>query len=176
MSLKDKAKRKAKNKIKKVAFKIIKPFLPFIIVIVGIVFAVCTVVDSLFTTEDDMKVVEQLSNENYQDQYSEWLKEKESSPNAITNNKELISKGMFTWPIPGYTLITSHFGMRNHPLTGVYKLHSRYRCRRATWFNFCCNGKWNSYKSRFQYCLWQYGYNRSSEMVLLLYMHMVVKY
>lgn len=31
---------------------------------------------------------------------------------------------MFTWPIPGYTLITSHFGMRTHPITGVYKLHS----------------------------------------------------
>ena len=31
---------------------------------------------------------------------------------------------MFTWPIPGYTNITSHFGMRTHPITGVYKLHS----------------------------------------------------
>lgn len=31
---------------------------------------------------------------------------------------------MFTWPIPGYTNITSHFGMRTHPITGAYKLHS----------------------------------------------------
>lgn len=145
MSLKDKAKNKAKNKIKKIAFKIIKPFLPFIIIIVLIVFAVCTVVDSLFTTEDDMEIAKQLSNENYEEQYSEWVKEKENSTNTIINGKGLVSKGMFTWPIPGYTLITSHFGMRTHPLTGIYKLHSRYRCRCATWSNICCNGKWNCY-------------------------------
>ncbi len=176
MSLKDKAKKRAKNKIKKVAFKIIKPFFPFIIVIVGIVFAVCTVVDSLFTTEDDMQMAEKLSSENYEEQYAEWVKEKESSPTTITTGKGLVPKGMFAWPIPGYTLITSHFGMRNHPLTGVYKLHSRNRCRRTVRSNFCSNGKWNSYKSRFQYCLWKYGYNRPSEMGLVLYMHMVAKY
>lgn len=31
---------------------------------------------------------------------------------------------MFDWPVPGYTKITSHFGMRIHPITGNYKLHS----------------------------------------------------
>ena len=31
---------------------------------------------------------------------------------------------MFIWPIPNYLTITSHFGMRIHPITGVYKLHS----------------------------------------------------
>ena len=96
MSIKDKAKNKAKDKIKKqakkIAFKVLKPFLPFIIVIVGIVFAVCTVVDSLFTTEEDMQVAEQLSNENYEEQYAEWLKEKEESPNTITSGKGLVSK------------------------------------------------------------------------------------
>lgn len=101
MNLKDKAKNKAKNKIKKVAFKIIKPFIPFIIVIVGIIFAICTVVDSLFTTEDDMKIAEQLSNENYEEQYAEWLKEKECSPTTISNDKGLIPKRnvhmAYTW-------------------------------------------------------------------------------
>ena len=63
MALKDKAKDMTKKKIKKLVFKVIKPFLPFIIVIVGIVLAVCTVVDSLFTTEEDMQVAEQLSSE-----------------------------------------------------------------------------------------------------------------
>lgn len=28
------------------------------------------------------------------------------------------------WPIPGYTRITSKYGMRTHPITGVYKLHT----------------------------------------------------
>ena len=31
---------------------------------------------------------------------------------------------MFIWPIPNYLTITSHFGMRIHPITGAYKLHS----------------------------------------------------
>ncbi len=30
----------------------------------------------------------------------------------------------FVWPAPGYTRITSPFGMRTHPVTGVYKLHT----------------------------------------------------
>jgi len=32
--------------------------------------------------------------------------------------------GVMGWPVPGYTRITSPFGMRTHPITGVYKLHS----------------------------------------------------
>ena len=28
------------------------------------------------------------------------------------------------WPIPGHTHITSNYGMRVHPITGVYKLHT----------------------------------------------------
>ena len=31
--------------------------------------------------------------------------------------------GGFMWPVPGYTRITSPFGMRVHPITGIYKLH-----------------------------------------------------
>lgn len=32
--------------------------------------------------------------------------------------------GIMAWPVPGYTRITSYYGMREHPITGVYKLHS----------------------------------------------------
>ena len=117
MALKDKAKDMTKKKIKKLVFKVIKPFLPFIIVIVGIVLAVCTVVDSLFTTEEDMQVAEQLANDNYEEQYAQWLQEKENSPTSIINGNGLVPKGMFTWPIPGYTKVTSKFGMRVHPIT-----------------------------------------------------------
>ena len=28
------------------------------------------------------------------------------------------------WPVPGYTTITSEYGMRVHPITGAYKLHT----------------------------------------------------
>lgn len=32
--------------------------------------------------------------------------------------------GEMAWPVPGYTRITSSFGMRTHPITGIYKLHT----------------------------------------------------
>ena len=32
--------------------------------------------------------------------------------------------GIMAWPAPGYTRITSPYGMRTHPITGVYKLHT----------------------------------------------------
>ena len=32
--------------------------------------------------------------------------------------------GAMVWPIPGYTTITSQYGMRVHPITGAYKLHT----------------------------------------------------
>lgn len=32
--------------------------------------------------------------------------------------------GVLAWPVPGYTRISSQYGMRVHPITGVYKLHT----------------------------------------------------
>lgn len=32
--------------------------------------------------------------------------------------------GQLAWPVPGYTKINSEYGMRTHPITGVYKLHT----------------------------------------------------
>ena len=86
MSLKEKTKNEIKKKFKKIVFKIIKPFIPFIIVIFLIVLAVCTVVDSMFTTEDDMQMAETLSSEDYEAQYTEWLKDKETTPTTIIND------------------------------------------------------------------------------------------
>ena len=32
--------------------------------------------------------------------------------------------GSLIWPVPGYTTITSNYGMRVHPITGYYSLHT----------------------------------------------------
>ena len=68
--------------------------------------------------DTDVQVVIQASNGYYEGkENTAWLQEDSSSSTIITNGKGLIPKGMFTRPIPGYTTITSPFGMRVHPIT-----------------------------------------------------------
>ena len=43
---------------------------------------------------------------------------------ALNSISEDYIGGPMIWPIPGHTQITSHFGMRVHPITGAYKLHT----------------------------------------------------
>lgn len=43
---------------------------------------------------------------------------------ALNSISEDYIGGAMTWPIPGYTTITSEYGMRVHPITGAYKLHT----------------------------------------------------
>ena len=50
--------------------------------------------------------------------------EKEIRKIALENISSRYVGGEMAWPVPGYTRITSRFGMRTHPITGVYKLHT----------------------------------------------------
>ncbi len=60
--------------------------------------------------------------EEYQKQIAEI--ETEIRLLALANIGEEYVGGTMAWPVPGYTRITSQFGMRTHPITGVYKLHT----------------------------------------------------
>ncbi len=60
--------------------------------------------------------------EEYQNQVAEI--ETEIRLLALANIGEEYVGGVMAWPVPGYTRITSQFGMRTHPITGIYKLHT----------------------------------------------------
>ena len=78
--------------------------------------------------------------ENYIAKLSDEEKEKQAQIDEMTAQYEDINRqilelakqgidaeyigGEFAWPVPGYTTITSKYGMRVHPITGHYKLHT----------------------------------------------------
>lgn len=60
--------------------------------------------------------------EDYRNEIAEV--EQEIKKLALQNIGESYVGGEMIWPTPGYTQITSQFGMRDHPITGIYKLHT----------------------------------------------------
>ena len=60
------------------------------------------------------------------DEYNAQVQEIEAEIKLLALNSisEDYIGGAMIWPIPGYTKITSQFGMRVHPVTGAYKLHT----------------------------------------------------
>ena len=54
----------------------------------------------------------------------EEKKNQSSNNSSSSSNNSSSSSGKFVWPIPGYTSITSNYGMRLHPIYHVWRLHS----------------------------------------------------
>ena len=70
--------------------------------------------------EEELALYEQI--EEYMDEISSI--ESEIKAIALQNLGDTYIGGTMIWPTPGYTTITSYFGMRTHPITGIYKLHT----------------------------------------------------
>lgn len=71
-------------------------------------------------TEEERTIQEQI------DSYYSQINDIESEIVMLTTaniGSEYVG-GAMAWPVPGYSRITSPFGMRTHPFTGVYKLHT----------------------------------------------------
>lgn len=60
------------------------------------------------------------------DEYNSQVAEIEAEIKLLALNSisEDYIGGAMIWPAPGYTRITSEYGMRVHPITGAYKLHT----------------------------------------------------
>ncbi len=71
-------------------------------------------------TKDERKLQEEIA------EYQKALKELENQIAEVSIDSAAVDYvgGIMRWPIPGYSRITSPFGMRTHPITGVYKLHT----------------------------------------------------
>ena len=81
-----------------------------------------------------------LIRENFIARLSEEEKQKQAQIDEYNQSLKLVNEqilalaqqgintqyigGVLEWPVPGYTKITSSYGMRVHPITGVYKLHT----------------------------------------------------
>ena len=75
-------------------------------------------IDKLSTQEQEI----QAKIDEYNTQFEEINKEILSLALQGIDTKYI--GGELAWPIPGYTRVTSKYGMRTHPITGVYKLHT----------------------------------------------------
>ena len=70
------------------------------------------------------------------EEYTKAFEEIERQISGLTLSTGEYVGGEMAWPTPGYTRITSEFGMREHPITGVYKLHTGLDIGAPTGANF----------------------------------------
>ena len=71
------------------------------------------------------------------------------SGNSFTTNptEYYLSNNDFSWPIPGYTKISSNFGLRISPTAGASKYHSGIDIPAPERHKIICSIVWNNYIS-----------------------------
>ncbi len=68
-------------------------------------------------TEENLKAIEEAEK-------AEAALQAEIKEALANSTNDMEFDGQFLWPVEGYYSITDVFGMRTHPVTGVYKLHT----------------------------------------------------
>ena len=70
--------------------------------------------------DEQKKQLNELMSDNYTDLWNELIG---CSGEIIMSGSSWVSKGYFTWPLPETFTITSYFGTRVDPISGVIKTH-----------------------------------------------------
>ena len=70
--------------------------------------------------DEQKKQLNELMSDDYTDLWNELIG---GSGEIIMSGSSWVSKGYFTWPLPDTYTITSYFGTRTDPISGVVKTH-----------------------------------------------------
>ena len=82
-------------------------------------------VNGVITTINKDQSALETQNKTYEAAINKLEKEVQAALSAANSSGKnpVFKSGRFTWPVPGYYNITSYYGYRVNPVSGIYKLH-----------------------------------------------------
>ncbi len=82
-------------------------------------------VNGVIATIDNDKSALEAKNKTYEAAINKLEKEVQAALAAASSSGKnpVFKSGKFTWPVPGFYNITSYYGYRVNPVSGIYKLH-----------------------------------------------------
>lgn len=126
--IKNKAKKEFKGKIVKYTLILIKPFLPFILIILAIFLLICYITDIFYIGKENEDKIDMKNEVKY---YSDEEFSEEKSKNFFESVENFIA-GIFgfrsaEFPVVGKSKkdITSYYGYRDLPTAGATAYHNR---------------------------------------------------
>lgn len=118
--------RKIKKRIISFAILFLKPFIIPILIILILIYLCCYITDIFYIFSKDESEKEFKEELKYYT-YKEYTEEEKQN---FFDSVSYFLSGLFNndtnliWPVPGYTLISSHFGFREKPTVGASTMHS----------------------------------------------------